>query len=428
MNNSNNDYKPILSKHELILERYKVMLESNDKMTANSGTSLKNSNNMIKSINLSEKASDSKVELMNKMIENSKFTMKSKTLINIQDSSLKDNIEAIRSKYLQNLNRPHISQISGNQITSSSSVSASLANKYQNFDAFNLNNILSQSTNPDIELIKMKYRGGNNNSIPEKIGIGSKNQTGNNLPSMETNIGQTINSVLEEKLAKYKKCNKEEVIESFVSMNNNNNLENGQSIQNKEKFETNNQIQNDKESVNEQSNNLMLSRISLIEEKLNLLQSQNTPNEFTAKQNKEIVTKMEQAVDGKLKTKENIISINENISKLKEKKNKNKLMFGQANQQNLENKDNLSFSSNTGDLLNSIMGEVINKLFTQKQKQKNENQINKQANENEITFMPKAKTKIFKLRASSAPKKKITTFEEFIENENLNESNANSEK
>ena len=98
-----------------------------------------------------------------------------------------------------------------------------------------------------------------------------------------------------------------------------------------------------------------------------------------------------------------------------------------------KNKISQHTHQNAGEILNKVIENITSQLFTNANKDKDReaqfdnNAIHTHSNLNdeknsqedfEIRQMPKNKTKIFKLRASSAPKKKITSFEEFLQTAN----------
>src|SRR5690606_36890578 len=98
-----------------------------------------------------------------------------------------------------------------------------------------------------------------------------------------------------------------------------------------------------------------------------------------------------------------------------------------------KNKISQHTHQNAGEILNKVIENITSQLFTNANKDKDReaqfdnNEIHTHSNLNdeknsqedfEIRQMPKNKTKIFKLRASSAPKKKITSFEEFLQTAN----------
>jgi hypothetical protein len=411
MNLNEKEFKPKLSKHELILERYKTLLNS-----SSSDTSVINNKSTDNQTNMFNKSYIRVTADLN-MNENNKIESKlnnifdSSNIRNFLNNNTKNNfdlnninsldkIEMIKAKYSNfNNNQNNNTLYSKNRSTNMfSTINPSLTGNNFNFNT-QINDLLNQNVNYEIEMIKSKYA--------------------NKQP---LDLKNPMQNLLEEKLSKYKS-------QTVASDN---------KLQHIKAFEENGGLSNDI-SINHyelqpEDNFKIINKINTLEDKLNSCLS--IINKNLNFEKKEIMNKIKDIVNnaesppiqepGDL---DNVVPIEKNIEKLIKLKKENNLQLielGEDSEKNKISKESnhsgvkRHTNTNTNEIMNQLIENITGKLFNDINKtHKNTLQNSKiDENEDEIKLMPSSKLKIYKSRASSTPKKKIQTFEEFIQNEN----------
>jgi hypothetical protein len=393
-NYAGSEFKPKLSKHELILQRYKNLL---------------NSPSMIYQEN--EYEAKSKLQAHNKKVsEYSNITDKTKKLFEkIQDKPFSPIVEKINLPYKNNstslnsiYHSPYLETYNNNSTLKNTDSNLSnienIKNKYhKRTDAnqlqsqlkFNKSYFNNSSINPisnniiidnlhgrELEYIRKKYL----NKCNEKE---------------TTAITNKLNTIIEEKIIQLKKQDDYSCRQIIASQNKKiiESIEHNKEII----FNTNNNLQ---ESLNEnyskpheeentehrlENNSFLFDKISNIEEKLKQhLKDENMSDKNT------MVKKLD------------LSTIESKIEKLKNIKKEQKNFF-------ISNTVTKNSSGITDHILSKLIYSVTGQLFT--------NENNKQINNNDTSIDNEINTrpKNLKLRANSAPKKKIMTFDEFID-------------
>jgi len=430
---NDNQFKPKLSRHELILDRYKTILKSNNtysnEVFNNKDNEKINNNanpNFIHPIQYKQSKIENKV---NNLIDNSeirnylneKVNYSSNSVISssaakqlalnrnlvfpisIKNNNQIDEIEMIKAKYSlkNNSNINNINNISNSfchkEISHPLIQQANLQNKdsYLKTNSFSQNlltNIINNPKNSEIEFIKSKY---SNYSV---LAINTKTNEINKSNTLNEN-----NIKLEEILAKYKNS----YIKSSSSLLNNSAIlkekENGQSHSN-----NNSNISNI--SNNPQTDSELIRRIHILEEKVTRINSLNTQKFEKLSEKEGLINKIKEITDNSLETcrdKGSISDINKaqcldsGIKHLKDLKERN---------YHKRIKDIKNEEATSSQMINQILENVTSKLFLTQH-----NNIQTVDKDDQIKLMPK-KAKIFKLKTSSQKtvNRKIQTFEEFI--------------
>lgn len=459
------DFKPKLSKHELILERYKTLLNtsssgeisksiiSTEKFENFDKENLKMNeiNNKLSEMLYSEINTNSLNFLTNsrdnpkKKFDTYKFTQTNTQAYypNLQQNTGKKNFDIQGIQFMNHNN-------SGNKmktlyekqyptgscnISSSSDVIQNIKNKYlsisNNFvrkyenPIVKTNNYISPNraegifNNPEIERIRNKYI---NNNSPHRI-------QSNNI-SKESDQ----KSLLEEMLQKYKN----EVNSSCKPINDHQNspknlicLNNHSQKYDSQKSKSNPEKKIDSENLNPQNyENKYLNRLELLEDKINKLKDEKLSNISFKDEEKENESILKSSIDSIKSVEEKISSLKlmrKNVlEKHKEKKLLNNHIFKQSQ------------NSNSKDILNKILENVTNQLFYKDKVFTNfqekeivdkfcestahqniyEDKSNNKSFDSQFIDPPKIKNKIYRSRTNSTPKKKIQSFEEFIQNQN----------
>jgi len=370
------DFKPKLSKHELILERYKTILNTSVNKTEN--LIYKDAEPSVNSECRSTNEELLKDILFNK--ESIKSILNPNDFINKEKDNFsnRDDLDHIRNKYLKNANNNY---------------KLSNANLVKNNTSM-INNLINQTnTDLEVEKIKLKYM--------------------NNFNKHEN----TTNKVIEEKLSKYRK----EYLDSESDSNNN-------FIKYEKEIKSTNNA-HEKIKVEENTSNELLQRLSSIENKLNQLNliSFTKPLEVNDKvSNKNEIPKEKSLREEEVITK----PLNDNICQSKEMKDSIKETSTEINITNakekisnlkvekIQNKENLKIKSSicTKDILNKMIEDVTGSLFHDKcEIDENINQLYE--NKENLIINKEKISKISKSRTNIPSKIKIPSFEEFLQNE-----------
>jgi hypothetical protein len=464
------DFKPKLSKHELILERYKTLLNtssSGEISKSIKGTEkLEKENLKINEINnkLSEMLyTDNNSNSLNFLLEsNQDFEKKFGTYANkpnLKHNKINYDIhgnQAINHNYSvnQRMTFKEKNNVSCHSHShSSSDVIENIKNKYlsnannfgkvNNFNLLvNLNkNEISKQANPNFMSLKiMNTLGNKSNSSngvqgifnnPEVERIRNK-YSKNNSPQIiqEKNISKENNqkSLLEEMLLKYKK----EVNNINVPETSSKNL-NKEIIgphKNDLQLSFSEEKKEAKDLKSQNSGNKFLSRLEILEETINKLKNEKCSNLSSkiegSEGNESILTK---SIDS-IKSVEEKISNLKNMRKKVQERHKEKIEIKNDHQKSYHNNESIH-------LINKILENVTDKLFIKEKEatnfqigelkeksykwspiqNRNENVLNKN-NSLDLQSIdpPKIKNKILRSRTNSNPKKKIQTFDEFIQN------------
>jgi hypothetical protein len=433
MNLNDNQFKPKLSRHELILDRYKTILKSNNtysnEVLNNKDKEKTNHNAYLNNI-LPIQYKESKIEnKVNNLIDNSEIRTFLKEKNNYSNnsvvsssatkqfalnknlvltSSIKknnqiDEIEMIKAKYSLN-NNSNINNINNNsnsfnqkEISHAFIQHGNLQNKDNYFATNSFSENLftkiidNNSKNTEIEFIKSKY---SNNSISVI------NTTTNEINKSSTS--NENNTKLEDILAKYK--NPEVKSASFL----NNSFivkekENGQSHSN-----NNSNISN--VTNNPQPDSELISRIHTLEEKVTQIGSLNIQKSEKLSEKEGLINKIKEIANNSLEKYQEKVSFSDiNNSQCLESSMKHLKHLKEQNYhkriKHIKNEE-----ATPTQMINQILENVTSKLFLPQN-----NNIQTAEKEDQIKLMPK-KAKVFKLRTSIQKNvnRKIQTFEEFI--------------
>lgn len=355
-----NEYRPKLSKHELILERYKTLLLSSE-----------NNNKEIQA--QSKKESQS-------------FTMEDTQLKKIETMLIKNEM---KRDYLEG-KEESVNMNPSNKIDLIKRKYGFDTRKGNNPLCSNISNIIEPVSNT-LEKIKAKYSNKSNDSIAN---IQNKIQQS---PSINRTLASGA-SIVEEKLARYRQvyCGKEIPFEKIEQKENQ-----------EEKINVN--ASKEKEKTLPEDNQLLLSKISLIEEKMSSLQKSSSAKKLMELESPSKGSSDE--IDCKNQEENEDEPINERQQKFKLELNSPAVNPPHSNERyshikNIHQNEHEAQFLGINYIINSCLNDITGSLFEK----------NIVDNKNE-TIQTNLKGKIIKLTPKNLVKKALITFDEFLKHE-----------